>query len=125
MKKNSADEVNTLVLQSYDHEDLNVILEYEYTGATAFKCLNGYVYPNTRFYLVGELKANAFTSGDDANNRDRIFTQDYTTSIQMTVKSLEKAYNVLPSILSKNLEIGVMTTPMWKAAQPSDPVIME
>ena len=125
LQKGSTAEVNTLVLQSYDHEDLNVILEFEYTGATAFKCLNGYVYPNTRFYLVGELKANAFTSGDDANNRDRIFTQDYTTSIQMTVKSLEKAYNVLPSILSKNLEIGVMTTPMWKAAQPSDPVIME
>ena len=125
LKKNSTDEVNTLVLQSYDHEDLNVILEFEYTGTTEFKCLNGYVYPHTRFYLVGELKADDFTSGDDDNNKDRIFTQDYTTSIQMTVKSLEKAYNVLPSILAKNLEIGVMTTPMWKAAQPSDPVIME
>ena len=125
LKKGSADEVNTLVLQSYDHEDLNVILEFEYTGALEFKCLNGYVYPNTRFYLVGELKADAFTSGSDENNQDRIFTQDYTTSIQMTVKSLEKAYNVLPSIISKNLEIGVMTTPMWKAAEPSDPVIMD
>lgn len=125
LKMNSTDEVNTLVLQSYDHEDLNVILEFEYTGALEFKCLNGYVYPNTRFYLVGELKADAFTSGSDENNQDRIFTQDYTTSIQMTVKSLEKAYNVLPSIISKNLEIGVMTTPMWKAAEPSDPVIMD
>ena len=125
LKKGSTAEVNTLVLQSYDHEDLNVILEFEYTGTTEFKCLNGYVYPHTRFYLVGELKADAFTSGGDDNNKDRIFTQDYTTSIQMTVKSLEKAYNVLPSILSKNLEIGVMTTPMWKAAQPSAPVIMD
>ena len=125
LKQGSNDVVNTLVLQSYDHEDLNVILEFEYTGALEFKCLNGYVYPNTRFYLVGELKADAFTSGSDENNQDRIFTQDYTTSIQMTVKSLEKAYNVLPSIISKNLEIGVMTTPMWKAAEPSDPVIMD
>lgn len=127
LKKGSTDELNTLVLQSYDHEDLNVILEYEYTGDTAFKCLNGYVYPNTRFYLVGEVKANQFDDNTHVNdtNKDRIFTQDYTTSIQMTVVSLEKAYNVLPSIISQNLEIGVMTTPMWKAAEPSDPVIMD
>jgi hypothetical protein len=42
----------------------------------------------------------------------------------MTVSSLEKAYNVLPSIISKNLEIGVETTPQWKAAKPSS-IIME
>ena len=127
LKQGSNDVVNTLVLQSYDHEDLNVILEYEYTGATAFKCLNGYVYPNTRFYLVGEVKADQFDNNTHVNdtNKDRIFTQDYTTYIQMTVVSLEKAYNVLPSIISQNLEIGVMTTPMWKAAEPSDAVIMD
>ncbi len=125
LEKNSSKVMNTLVLQSYDGEDVNVILEFEYTGTTGFKCLNGYVYPGTRFYLVGEVKASGFTSGADVFNRDRIFTQDYTTKIQMTVKSLEKAYNVLPSILAKNLEIGVVTTPMWRAAQPSDPVIMD
>lgn len=126
LKQHSGDVFNTLVLQSYDHEDLNVILEFEYTGETAFKCLNGYVYPNTRFYLVGEVKADQFDHDDYVNdtNRDRIFTQDFTTSIQMTVTSLEKAYNVLPSIISQNLEIGVMTTPMWKAAQP-EAVVMD
>lgn len=130
LKKNSTDVFNTLVLQSYDGEDVNVILEFEYTGGTAFKCLNGWVYPNTRFYLVGEVKLSTGTPSEGVAEEDkvdvsrRVFTQDRITAIQMTVSSLEKAYNVLPSIISKNLEIGVETTPQWKAATPSS-IIME
>lgn len=131
LQKNSTNVFNTLVLQSYDGEDVNVILEFEYTGDTAFKCLNGWVYPNTRFYLVGEVKLSTGTpsegvaEGDKEEVKKRVFTQDRITAIQMTVSSLEKAYNVLPSILSKNLEIGVMTTPQWIAATPADAVILE
>ena len=119
---------HTLALQSYDGEDLNIILEFEYSAeeTTGFKCLNGYVYPGTRFYLVGEVKATAFKeeTGDETS-RGRVFTQDYTTAINMTVKSLEKAYNVLPSLLSNSLEIGVMITPQWISAEPSGPVILD
>ena len=43
----------------------------------------------------------------------------------MTVKSLEKAYNVLPSLLSNSLEIGVIITPQWISAEPSGPVILD
>ena len=127
----SAKVFNTLVLQSYDGEDVNVILEFEYTGANAFKCLNGYVYPNTRFYLVGEVVLSQAVLPDglteEENNelKKRVFTQDHTTMILMTVTSLDKAYNVLPSILAQNLEIGVVTTPQWTAAAPSKPVIMD
>lgn len=121
---------NTLVLQSYDGEDVNVILEFEYTGGTAFKCLNGWVYPNTRFYLVGEVKLSTGTPSEGVAEEDkvdvsrRVFTQDRITAIQMTVSSLEKAYNVLPSILSKNLEIGVQTTPKWVGTTTA-PVILD
>lgn len=126
LQKNSNQEFNTLVLQSWDNEDVKVILEFEYTGEDEFKCLSGYVYPGTRFYLVGEVKAADFVADTgDATSRGRVFTQDYTTTIEMTVQSLEKAYNVLPSLLSKNLEIGVMTTPKWKAATPQEAIIME
>ena len=117
---------HTLALQSYDGENVNIILEFEYSGDTGFKCLNGYVYPGTRFYLVGEVKATAFKeeTGDETS-RGRVFTQDYTTAINMTVKSLEKAYNVLPSLLSNSLEIGVIVTPQWISAEPSGPVILD
>ena len=116
---------NTLLLQSCDGEDVNVILEFEYTGTQAFRCLNGYVYPNTRFYLVGEVKLPATAATTTIDHEKRVFTQDYTTTIEMTVTSLEKAYNVLPSILAKNLEIGVQTTPKWVAVKPTGPVIMD
>ena len=118
----------TLALQSYDGEDVNIILEFEYSAeeTTGFKCLNGYVYPGTRFYLVGEVNATAFKNGTgDETSQGRVFTQDYTTTINMTVQSLEKAYNVLPSLLSSSLEIGVMITPQWISAEPSGPVVLD
>ena len=110
---------------------MNIILEFEYSGSTGFKCLNGYVYPGTRFYLVGVLDPSqgvppvGLTEEEEAELKKRVFTQDHTTSILLTVKSLEKAYNVLPSLLSNSLEIGVMITPQWISAEPSGPVILD
>lgn len=121
----TGDIYHTLALQSYEGEDVNVILELEYSGDTGFKCLNGYVYPGTRFYLVGEVKLDANALNETDDYKKRVFTQDYTTTIEMTVQSLEKAYNVLPSLLSNSLEIGVMITPKWFSATPSEPVVME
>lgn len=121
----TGDIYHTLALQSYEGEDVNVILEFEYSGDTGFKCLNGYVYPGTRFYLVGEVKLDANAVNETDDYKKRVFTQDYTTTIEMTVQSLEKAYNVLPSLLSNSLEIGVMITPQWFSAKPSEPVVME
>lgn len=128
------DTYHTLALQSYDGEDVNIILEFEYSdreGATGFKCLNGYVYPGTRFYLVGVLDPSqgvppdGLTEEEKTELKKRVFTQDHTTAINMTVTSLEKAYNVLPSLLSNSLEIGVMITPQWISAEPSGPVILD
>lgn len=124
----TGDIYHTLALQSYEGEDVNVILEFEYSdaeGTEGFKCLNGYVYPGTRFYLVGEVKLDANALNETDDYKKRVFTQDYTTTIEMTVQSLEKAYNVLPSLLSNSLEIGVMITPQWFSAKPSEPVVME
>ena len=129
----AGDTYHTLALQSYDGEDVNIILEFEYSAdeTTGFKCLNGYVYPGTRFYLVGVLvpsqgtPPNGLTDEEKAELKKRVFTQDHTTTINMTVQSLEKAYNVLPSLLSSSLEIGVMITPQWISAEPSGPVVLD
>ncbi|MBR0166816.1 MAG: hypothetical protein IJQ13_08065 [Prevotella sp.] len=117
---------HTLALESVEGENVNIILEFQYAdgeGKTEFKSLDGYVYPGTRFYLVGEADLTDKTT--EADYTKRVFTQDYTTTVEMTVTSLEKAYNVLPSILSNNLEIGVMTTPQWIAAEPPETVVMD
>ena len=46
------DTYQTLALQSYGGENVNIVLEFEYSGDTEFKCLNGYVHPGTMFILA-------------------------------------------------------------------------
>ena len=111
---------HTLVLQSHDGEDVDIILEFENKSGQSFKCVDGTVYPDTRFYLIGKVAWTENPAGTkDDNNKDRVFTKDYITTVNMTVTSLAKAYNVLPNLLTSNLEIGVATTPQWVAATPT------
>lgn len=113
------DACNTLVLQSFGGEDVNIILEFENKGTQTFKCVDGYVYPGTRFYLAGKVDCSTPASGSDAINNGRVFTKDYITTVNMVVTSLAKAYNVLPNLLTSNLEIGVQTNPQWIAVTPT------
>lgn len=113
---------NTLVLQSQMGEDVNIILEFENNSDEDFTCVDGIVYRGTRFYLIGKVEAaryNPSESNINSENNKQIFTKDYITTVNMTVSSLAKAYNVPPNLLSNNLEIGVETTPQWVAAQPT------
>ena len=113
---------NTLVLQSYKDEDVNILLEFENNSGEPFTCIDGTVYPDTRFYLVGNVDASLYHLSDpnvNMENKDQVFTKDYITTVNMTVSSLAKAYNVPPNMLSNNLEIGVETTPQWVAATPT------
>lgn len=113
----------TLVYQSYDGENVPLILEFENRSGQAFYGVDQkIVYPNTRFYLVGTISAPTYEAPKDYTKR--VFTQDYTTTVNAEVTSLAGAYNVLPNILSSNLEIGVETTPQWIAATPTT-VVME
>lgn len=108
---------STLVLQSFEGEDVDIILEFENAGNQTFQCIDGFVYPNTRFYLIGKIAAP--TKVDNDEKTYQVFTKDYITTVNMTVRSLAKAYNVLPNLLTSNLEIGVETTPKWVAATPT------
>lgn len=113
---------NTLVLQSLKDEDVNVILEFENNSGLPFTCLDGIVYPGTRFYLIGRIEAALYNTPDPNvhdENKGQVFTKDYITTVNMTVSSLARAYNVPPNLLSPNLEIGVETTPQWVAATPT------
>ena len=112
---------NTLVLQSYQGENVNIILEFENVSNTlTFKCSTGYVYPHTRFYLIGEVKAPTGEAViENQEQTKHVFTKDYITTLNMNVKSLAKAYNALPNLLTSYLEIGVETTPDWIASTPT------
>ena len=82
---------STLVLQSYDNEKVPVILEFENKTGHAFTGKDGTVYPYARFYLIALIDpADKKEAGKDYTNR--VFTQDYTTTMSMSVASLANAY---------------------------------
>lgn len=101
---------STLVLQSYDDEKVPVILEFENNTGNAFTGKDGTVYPNTRFYLIGLIDPAGKGEGDYAG---RVFTQDHTTTISMSVASLANAYTSMPDLLAPRLEIGVQVVTKW------------
>ena len=104
--------VNTLVLQSYNNEKVPIILEFENKTENPFTGKDGIVYPNTKFYLIGEINP-ADGEGGDEKSANRVFTQDYTTVVTTKVNSLANAYSCLPDLLKPRLEIGVQVQAKW------------
>ena len=103
---------STLVLQSYDNEKVPVILEFENKTEHAFTGKDGTVYPGARFYLIALIDpVDKKEAGKDYTNR--VFTQDYTTTMSMSVASLANAYTCMPDLLAPRLEIGVQVVTKW------------
>lgn len=112
--------VNTLVLQSYDHNKVTVVLELVNNSDKDFEGVGGIVLRGTKFYLVGEVDPSEFSTDERTEIRDRVFTQDYTTTLNMKVTGLEKAYNVVPNLLSPRLEMGVELVSKWVGTTPEE-----
>ena len=111
---------NTLVLQSYDHKVVPVVLEFINNSGYDFEGLDGTVLKGTKFYLVALIDP-ATKSGDPLTQiRDRVFTQDYTTTLNMKVTGLAKAYNVVPNLLSPRLELGIELVSQWASTTPEE-----
>ena len=110
ISENAEKSIKTLVLQSYDNEKVPIILEFENNTGYAFTGKDGVVYPGTRFYLIGMIDPTGKGTGDYAN---RVFTQDHTTTMTMSVASLAKAYTCMPDLLAPRLEIGVQIVTDW------------
>ena len=115
----AAQHTNTLVLQTYDNKKVPVALELTNNSGVDFKG-SGSILKGTKFYLVGEIDPEQFKEDSRTEIRDRVFTQDYTTTLNIKVTSLEKAYNVVPNLLSPRLEIGIELTPKWVATTPEE-----
>ena len=113
--------IQTLVLQSYTGRSLKLVLEFENNSDQDFYGYNGTVYRGTKFYLVGEVVPTIKENPDVHENR--VFTQDYITTVNVTVTSLAKAYNVLPNLMSPRLEMGLELTPKWVQAETTDVIL--
>lgn len=112
--------IQTLVLQSYTGRSLKLVLELE-NNSQDFKGNNGTVYKGTKFYLVGEVVPEIVDNPNVYQNR--VFTQDHITTVNVTVTSLAKAYNVLPNLMSPRLEMGLELTPKWVQATTTDVIL--
>ena len=116
----AAQYINTLALQTYDKKKVPVALEFTNNSGVDFKGLGGSVLNGTKFYLVGEIDPEQFKDDSRTEIRDRVFTQDYTTTLNIKVTGLEKAYNVVPNLLSPRLEMGIELVPKWVATTPDE-----
>lgn len=112
---------NTLVLQTYDHKKVPVLLEFINNSDVDFKGQDGIVYQGTKFYLAGEVDP-ADGTGGDTSAVGRVFTQDHTTTLNMKVTSLAKAYNVVPNLLAPRLELGIQLV-LWTSTTPEEIVL--
>ena len=112
---------NTLVLQSYEKQNVTIVLEFENRSNMKFMGHDGIVYPGTKFYLVGEVNPAyptvAATVKTD-ENKDRVFTQDYITTFNIRIESFKFAYNVMPDLLASKMEIGVKVA-QWESIRPT------
>lgn len=111
---------NTLVLQTYDNKKVPVALEFINNSDTDFVGVDGIVYIGTKFYLVAEIDPSEFSEDPRTEIRDRVFTQDYTTTLNMKVTGLAKAYNVVPNLLSPRLELGIELVTKWVSTTPEE-----
>jgi len=117
-KEVSGTVTKTLVLQSYNDETVNIILEFENKTGSAFTGKDGIIYPGTKFYLIGQVNPTGKGTGDIAG---RVFTQNYTTEVTMKFNetSLAYAYNVMPNLLAPRLEIGIQLVSKWYQTDPT------
>ena len=116
----AAQPISTLTLQSYDKKKVPVALEFTNNSGVDFNGMNGIIQKGTKFYLVGEIDPADHKTDPRTEIRDRVLTQDYTTTLNMKVTGLEKAYNVVPNLLSPRLEIGIELVPKWVGTTPEE-----
>lgn len=114
---------NTMLLQTYDNKKVPVVLEFINNSDTDFEGVGGKVYRGTKFYLAAEVDPAEATSGATAATQDRVFTQDYTTTLNMKVTGLAKAYNVVPNLLSPRLELGIELVTKWVSTTPEEVIL--
>ena len=103
---------STLVLQTADNEDVLIAIELINGSTKDFYGADGIVPVGGKFYLVGKLVCNTVQEGK-TKITDSVFKQDYTTTANLTIGSLQKAYNTIPDLKAPQLEIGLTVDLQW------------
>lgn len=101
-----AKSIHTLVFQTRDYKPIDIVLEFENNSGHDFVGYKGgTVYNGTKFYLTGQ--AWPSTVYGAAYKQQRVFTKDYKTVLNLAIKSLKNAYNVIPELRTATHSIRV------------------
>jgi hypothetical protein len=103
---------STLVLETAVDQDVYIAVELLNNSTHDFYGADGVVPAGGKFYLVGQLKADP-QSPAAANPSKKVFRQDYTTTAQLTIVNLEKAYNTIPDLKAPQVEVGLSVDLTW------------
>lgn len=95
-----------------DQEKVNVAIELKNNSNAAFRGQDGIVPIGGKFYLVGQLDPSTHPITGVTN--PAVFMSDYQTTLNLTIKSLEKAYNTIPDLRSTKLQFGMSVDLEWK-----------
>lgn len=134
--------IYTLVFDNWNggtaQENVNVAIELVNNGNKSFYAQDGIVEIGQRFYLIGKLELNDGKKADftwpaygteegnlktsyqnrypvKATDTDkRIFIQDYTTTANFTINSLQNAYVTIPDLRASKLQLGLSVDLEWK-----------
>lgn len=91
----------TLAYQTRDRKIVTLVLEFQNNCDKDFQCESGTIYRGTKFYMVAQITPSTVTT----DHQQRVITQDYLTTIQLTISSLASAYNALPSLDNDQLRL--------------------
>lgn len=95
-----------------DQNTVNVAIELTNKSGVAFRGADGIIPAGGKFYLVGKLepKTKALTGVDNP----AVFMSDYKTTLNLTIKSLQNAYNTIPDLRSTKLQLGLSVDLDWQ-----------
>lgn len=99
---------------------VNIALEFENNSGQSFYGQDGLVPADAKFYLVGQLDMEKAT---DTKDRTSVFSQDYTTTANFTISSLENAYNGIPDLRASKMKFGLAVDLTWQAGVSFDVTI--
>ena len=109
----------TLVLETKKDQPIYMAVEFQNNGSD-FYGINGNVIPaGTKFYVVAQLVPDGSRS-EVTGSRTKVFERDYKTLVNLTLKNLSKAYNVIPDLRTESLELGFSVDLNWQEGNTYD-----
>ena len=113
---------STMVLDnkvaSGNQENINIAIELLNNSGKDFYGNDGLVPAGGKFYMVANLKVEA-----NSAEPKRVFAQDYVTTANLTINSLQNAYVTIPDLRSTKLQLGLAVDLTWQAGLTFDVTI--